>query len=173
MRCHNEVLGVARDVDDDELKKAYRKAAIRHHPDKNPDNVDEATERFKEIQAAYAVLGDPHERRWYDSHREAILRAGHEHAAGGEGSRPEDEINLMPYFSGAAFRGFDDQPGGFYETYRRVFDALDWIQRAAGKQYVEFYRYYVSKSPPVATRAVAWTTRAPLCASESLSVSLL
>ena len=55
----------------------------------------------------------------------------------------------------------------------RVFDALDWIQRAAGKQYVEFYRYYVSKSPPVATRAVAWTTRAPLCASESLSVSLL
>ena len=70
----------------------------------------------------------------------------------------------------AFFRGADD--AGASET-MRVFDALDWIQRAAGKQYVEFYRYYVSKSPPVATRAVAWTTRAPLCASESLSVSLL
>ena len=69
-----------------------------------------------------------------------------------------------------SLRGADD--AGASET-MRVFDALDWIQRAAGKQYVEFYRYYVSKSPPVATRAVAWTTRAPLCASESLSVSLL
>ena len=106
MRCHYEVLGVARDVDDDELKKAYRKAAIRHHPDKNPDNVDEATERFKEIQAAYAVLGDPHERRWYDSHREAILR-------GGDGTRNDDEsddeepdINLWSFFSSSAFSGF-------------------------------------------------------------------
>ena len=69
-----------------------------------------------------------------------------------------------------SLRGAGD--AGDSET-MRVFDALDWIQRAAGKQYVEFYRYYVSKSPPVATRAVAWTTRAPLCASESLSVSLL
>ncbi len=74
--------------------------------------------------------------------------------------------------SGTSLFSLRADDAGASET-MRVFDALDWIQRAAGKQYVEFYRYYVSKSPPVATRAVAWTTRAPLCASESLSVSLL
>ena len=141
MRCHYDVLEVSRDASDGELKRAYRKLALEWHPDKNQHRHDEAEARFKEIRAAYETLSDPNERAWYDSHREAILRAGHEHAAGGEGSMPEDEINLMPYFSGAAFRGFDDQPGGFYETYRRVFDALDKQEQqaslAAGRDHFE------------------------------------
>ena len=162
MRCHYEVLGVARDVDDDELKKAYRKAAIRHHPDKNPDNVDEATERFKEIQAAYAVLGDPHERRWYDSHREAILR-------GGDGTRNDDEsddeepdINLWSFFSSSAFSGFGDGAKGFYATYAGVFDTLDeheaTLHVAAGSEHTPMPAFGTSKTAWAEVRAfyAAW-----------------
>ena len=50
-----EVLGVARDADEASLKKAYRKLAVRHHPDKNPGNTEEAERRFKEIAESYAV----------------------------------------------------------------------------------------------------------------------
>ena len=52
IRCHYEVLGTARDATDDELKKAYRKLALQHHPDKNPDNKEESTSKFKQIGAA-------------------------------------------------------------------------------------------------------------------------
>ena len=47
--CHYEVLGVERDVDTDALKKAYKKAALRWHPDKNPNNAEEASNKFKEV----------------------------------------------------------------------------------------------------------------------------
>jgi DnaJ-class molecular chaperone len=57
-------------------EKAYRKAALEWHPDKNQHRADEAGERFKEIRAAYETLSDANERAWYDSHREAILKAG-------------------------------------------------------------------------------------------------
>jgi len=45
-------------------------------PDKNPDRMEEATRLFAELQNAYAVISDPHERAWYDGHREQILREG-------------------------------------------------------------------------------------------------
>jgi molecular chaperone DnaJ len=60
-----EVLGVAKTASQDEIKKAYRKLARRYHPDKNHGDK-EAEERFKEIQAAYDVLGDPEKRKEYD-----------------------------------------------------------------------------------------------------------
>lgn len=60
-----EVLGVARDADVDEIKKAYRKLARAYHPDHNPDNP-EAEQRFKEISEAWSVLSDPDKRRKYD-----------------------------------------------------------------------------------------------------------
>ena len=74
MRCHYDVLGVARDAEEAELKKAYRKLALEWHPDKNTHRHDEAEAKFKEIRGAYETLSDPNERAWYDSHREAILR---------------------------------------------------------------------------------------------------
>jgi curved DNA-binding protein CbpA len=52
----------------------FVRAALRWHPDKNPDDPDGAAIRFKEIQEAYEVLNDAQERAWYDSHRESILR---------------------------------------------------------------------------------------------------
>jgi molecular chaperone DnaJ len=64
-RDYYEVLGVGRDIDDPGLKSAYRKLALRYHPDRNPDNQD-AEERFKEAAEAYSVLSDPQKRAAYD-----------------------------------------------------------------------------------------------------------
>lgn len=61
-----EVLGISKDADDQEIKQAYYRLAKEHHPDKNPGDREEATERFKEIQAAYEALKDPQSRARYN-----------------------------------------------------------------------------------------------------------
>jgi len=63
-----ETLGVARDASDQDIKRAYRQLALRWHPDKNPGNREAAELRFKEITAAYEVLGDACTRREYELH---------------------------------------------------------------------------------------------------------
>lgn len=76
-RCYYEVLGVERTVSGDELRKAYRREALKHHPDRNPDDAS-AAERFKEVNEAYQVLSDGDKRQVYD-------RFGHEGLEGGGG----------------------------------------------------------------------------------------
>ena len=66
MRCYYEELGVERRADEAAIRSAYRKLALKWHPDKNQHNAVEAEERFKALQAAYEVLSDKHERAWYD-----------------------------------------------------------------------------------------------------------
>ena len=64
-RDYYEVLGVDKNASEDEIKKAYRKLAIKYHPDRNPDNK-EAEEKFKEAAEAYEVLHDAQKRKQYD-----------------------------------------------------------------------------------------------------------
>ena len=68
-KIYYEVLGVKEDATSDEIKKAYRKLAIKWHPDKNPDNKKEAEEKFKCISEAYNILSDPEKRKEYENYR--------------------------------------------------------------------------------------------------------
>ena len=74
------LLGVARDASSEEIKRAYRKQALLHHPDRNPECREEAEARFKELTQAYAVLMDPAKRRTYDLQREAGRQPGGQRA---------------------------------------------------------------------------------------------
>ncbi len=74
-RCYYQVLGVERTASDEELKKAFRRLAMKHHPDRNPDNKD-CEAHFKEAKEAYEVLGDPQKRSLYDQHGHAAFEAG-------------------------------------------------------------------------------------------------
>ncbi|HZY09684.1 MAG TPA: molecular chaperone DnaJ [Bacteroidota bacterium] len=74
-RDYYEVLGISRNSNQDEIKKAYRKAALNYHPDRNPNNK-EAEDKFKEAAEAYEVLSDDTKRRRYDQFGHEALRAG-------------------------------------------------------------------------------------------------
>ncbi|XP_004302588.1 PREDICTED: dnaJ homolog subfamily B member 13 [Fragaria vesca subsp. vesca] len=71
-----KVLQVERNAKDDDLKKAYRKLAMKWHPDKNPNNKKAAEAKFKQISEAYDVLSDPQKRAVYDQYGEEGLKAG-------------------------------------------------------------------------------------------------
>ncbi|MFW0778050.1 MAG: molecular chaperone DnaJ [Rickettsiales bacterium] len=80
-----EILGVSRDVSADELKKAYRKLAMKHHPDRNPDDK-KAEEKFKELSHAYDVLSDDQKRAAYDRYGHDAFTQGGMGGAGGGGA---------------------------------------------------------------------------------------
>jgi molecular chaperone DnaJ len=98
-RDYYEVLGVGRNAPEQEIKSAYRKLALQHHPDRNPDNKEAAEEKFKEITEAYSVLVDSQKRAAYD-------RFGH----AGVGST----TGWAPDFSSTIFSDFEDIFGDFF-----------------------------------------------------------
>ncbi|XP_001360266.1 dnaJ homolog subfamily C member 21 [Drosophila pseudoobscura] len=114
MRCYYEELGLQRDANDGDIKTAYRKLALRWHPDKNPESLAEAKEKFQLIQQAYEVLSDAQERSWYDNHREQILR-------GKNSEYSENCLDVFPYFTSSCYKGYGDDAKGFYKVYADVF----------------------------------------------------
>lgn len=117
MKCHYEVLGVPRDVNNEDLKKAYRSLALRWHPDKNLESVIEAKEQFQLVQSAYEVLSDPQERAFYDKYRDSIL-------CGRASNYQDNSLDVFPYFTTSCFKGYGDDEKGFYSVYREVFNTI-------------------------------------------------
>ncbi|MBP3440604.1 MAG: molecular chaperone DnaJ [Tidjanibacter sp.] len=103
-RDYYEVLGVEKNASADEIKKAYRKAAVKYHPDKNPGDK-EAEEKFKEAAEAYDVLSDEQKRARYDQ----FGHAGMEGGAGGYGGFSGGGFSMEDIF-----RNFGDIFGGHF-----------------------------------------------------------
>ena len=95
-RDYYEILGVAREASEQEVKSAYRKLALKYHPDRNPDDAA-AEEKFKEAAEAYGVIGDPQKRQRYDAY-------GHAGVGGASGAG----------FDPTVFADFSDILGEFF-----------------------------------------------------------
>jgi len=104
-----KVLGVTKTSGEAEIKKAYRKLALKWHPDKNPDNLDEANRRFRELSEAYEVLSDEKKRRIYDQY-------GKDGLNGDGGRRPYGRTHRQ--YQSSHFDDFDILGGGFPFTFR-------------------------------------------------------
>lgn len=100
-RDYYEVLGVAKNADDAEIKKAYRKLALKYHPDKNPDDTG-AEEKFKEAAEAYEVLSDSQKRAQYDRFGHAGMGGA---GFGGGGMNMDDIFSQFGDVFGSAFGG--------------------------------------------------------------------
>ena len=109
-RDYYEVLGVSKNADEAEIKKAYRKLALKYHPDKNPDDAS-AEEKFKEAAEAYEVLSNAEKKAQYD-------RFGHAGMGGasgfGGGMNMDDIFSQFGDIFGGAFGGgsFGGSRGG-------------------------------------------------------------
>jgi len=112
-RDYYEVLGVNRDASEEDIKKAYRKLAMKHHPDRNPDSKD-AEERFKEAKEAYEMLSDAEKRRAYDAY-------GH--------------AGVNPQMGGAGGDGAAGFSGGFADAFGDIFGDIFGGGRARSNVY--------------------------------------
>jgi len=118
-RDYYETLGVARSAKDEDIKKAYRKLARKYHPDLNP-NSKTSEDKFKELQEAYEVLGDPEKRSKYD-------QLGANWKNGSEFTPPpqwEGNIDFGEMFGGGGQGGFGRQGGSFSDFFETLFGGI-------------------------------------------------
>jgi molecular chaperone DnaJ len=106
-KCYYEVLQVTRTVEFEEIKKSYRKLAVKHHPDKNPGDPT-AEERFREIAEAYDILSNPEKRSAYDRYGHSAFQGG----MGGGGGGMHDPFDLFREMFGASGGG-----GGIFDHF--------------------------------------------------------
>ncbi|GAB4193268.1 MAG: molecular chaperone DnaJ [Phycisphaeraceae bacterium] len=141
-RDYYEVLGIERSAGADDIKRAYRKLAMKYHPDRNPGDT-EAEERFKEAAEAYEVLSNPEKRRRYDQYGHAGLRgqAGHDFShmdVGDIFSMFEDIFGGGP-FSGSRRRRGRQGPQRGYDLQTEVEITLEEVAEGVEKE-IEFTR---------------------------------
>lgn len=115
-----KVLGVDKSASSNEIAKAYKKLALKYHPDKNPEGKEKAEENFKKITEAYEVLNDAEKRKSYDQFGKASLNGGGGGGPGGGGvSFAEADQIFKAFFGGndpfsMFFDGDEDGPGKFF-----------------------------------------------------------
>ncbi|MCF7806553.1 MAG: molecular chaperone DnaJ [Simkaniaceae bacterium] len=133
MADYYETLGIARNATADEIKRAYRKQAVKFHPDKNPGDA-EAEKQFKKISEAYEILSDESKRRMYDQYGENAFRhgspGGFGGGSGGFSSMEEALRTFMGAFGGQASGGSSDS----------IFDSFFGFEsggRGQGRQYAQ------------------------------------
>ncbi len=116
-RDYYDILGVSRSADEKEIKSAYRKLAIKYHPDKNPGD-HEAEEQFKEAAEAYDILSNPQKRQRYDQFGHAGNSASGGFGGGG-GMNMEDIFSQFGdiFGGGHPFESFFGGGGGAEATY--------------------------------------------------------
>lgn len=107
-RDYYEILGVSKSADAAEIKKAYRKLAVKFHPDKNPGDPT-SEDKFKELGQAYEALSDPDKRAAYDRYGHAAFQGG---GAGGRGGFHDPADIFSQVFGGAFGGGFEEFFGG-------------------------------------------------------------
>lgn len=115
-----EILGVSRTASPEEIKKAFKKMALKYHPDRNPGDK-EAEEKFKKVNEANEVLSDPEKRQIYDQYGEDGLKGGF----GGAGA---DGVDLSEMFKNAGFGG-----GGAFDNLGDMFDNIFGGGRRRGR----------------------------------------
>ncbi len=144
-RDYYEILGVARDATPEEMKKAYRKLAVKLHPDKNPGDPT-AEEKFKELGEAYEALSDPDKRAAYDRYGHAAFSGGMGGGRSGGGGGFHDPMDIFSQVFGGAFGGgFEEFFGGGGGSGRR---------KSSGKQRGSDLRYDLEITLEEAARGV-------------------
>jgi len=122
--CYYELLGVDEKAHPVEIKKAYYKAALKWHPDKN--TAPDAEEVFKRIQTAWEVLSNTQERAWYDENKSNLMAVSDPDVL-------DAGMNLTNKANAHAFNEYDDEDDGFYNVYAATFRAIRDLEQQGYK----------------------------------------